>query len=114
LRHGDGDCGIRSPEALGDLADPPPRRSLRTDDERSFPRPEDYGRAMIPVLDGVPGIPGVPLVLRLERLKIRGGSGVAQLRGVDAGGHRFPSTTSSEPVAELDVTINELGQFRIG
>ena len=54
---------------------------------------------MIPVLDGVPGVPGVALVLRLERLKIRGGSGVAQLRGVDAGGDRFPSSAGSEPVA---------------
>jgi len=81
------------------LADSPPGRSLRTDDERSFPRPEDYGGAMIPVLDGVPGVPGVALVLRLERLKIHRGSGVAQLRGVDAGSHRFPSTASPEPVA---------------
>jgi hypothetical protein len=54
---------------------------------------------MIPVLNGVPGVPGVALVLRLERLEIHGGPGVAQLRGIDAGGHRFPFTAGPEPVA---------------
>lgn len=101
-----------APERARHFAEGPRSRRPGPDDEGALARPQDDCGPVIPAIDRIAVIAHVPVVLGLERLHGHRGLRVAQFVIGDAGGDSFRLPSRPDPMAKLDLRLQQLRQLR--